>query len=162
MRPTANITVEKGVDTFLKVTAVLYGAANALTVCFIGSSEQLLGDFSDPVPWLYVASFVLLAGGVGLLVATLMLRLARSARESGFLLRYAAMALCVCVGGALTGVSMGLTNFVFLVDSSAGNSAISLLYVLLPVCVRGLAGPTGGPDLGPPLAALLVLFRFRV
>ncbi|MDP9455114.1 MAG: hypothetical protein M3Q60_04850 [Actinomycetota bacterium] len=113
------------------------------------------------MPWLYAALFALLAGGVGLLVATLVPRLARPALQSGFSLRYAAMAPCVFIVGALTGVRMDITNLVFFVDSSAGNSAISLLYVL-PYLFGGLLGLLEGLISAVPLAALLGLFRPRV
>ena len=71
---------------FLRVVAASVEVANAVGFCLIVSSEELIGDFADPVPWSYSALFALLAGITGLLIAEAMLRLIRSPLSGGFLL----------------------------------------------------------------------------
>ena len=58
---------------------------------------------------------------------------------------------------------MGIANFAFFIGSSAGNSAISLLYVLPYLFVfGGSLGLREGLISATPLAVLLGLFRPRV
>lgn len=144
----------------MRILASSYGMAHALAVSLVGSSEDLLGDFADPMPWAHTVLFTLSAGVAGLLVAVLLLRMARRALEGGFFARYGVMALAVCTGGALVGGLVGVMNLVFFVDASAGNSAISLLIVLpYLTAFGGLLGLAEGLLAAVPLAGVLGLFR---
>ena len=143
---------------FVRVSAVLVGTINVLVVLATGlwlaatGAEELEG-----LNGYHVLLGLSVATAAGLTAAEVILRIARQALLGRFFSRYAAVALGICLGGALTvlipalliGVPVGIAE-------PSGN--VLLPVVMLTVC-GGLAGLIEGMVLAFPLAGLLRIFR---
>ena len=153
----------------VRIAAVVVGAANvfllaALTIYFAATGAE---EF-EGLTWYHVVLGLFVTSVAGLLIAEVVLRLARRVLRGRFFSRYVAMVLAVCLGGAFTVLLPALIiAFAFAASASSWGTNMSLLQelgkFLLPVASFTLMGAAlgmiEGLFLAFPLAAILGQFR---
>ena len=142
---------------FVRVSAVLVGTANLLAVGAISLWLAATGaEEFEGLNGYHVLLGLSVAAAAGLTAAEVILRFARRALRGRFFSRYAAMALGVRLGGALTVPIPAL--LVAVPIGIAGPSGNVLLPVVVFTIYGGLAGMIEGLVLAIPLAGFLGRF----
>ena len=126
---------------FLRTAALLAGITNAALFWLAVSSQALLGEDAGNRYWPHGLLFVALSAVSGLVAAEALLVARRPVRGRRFLARYALVVSGVCLGGALSGLALSISNAAFYVDPASGNTISSMfLFAPLIVVLGGLVG----------------------
>jgi hypothetical protein len=154
---------------FLRVAAVVVALGNQYAPIMTGANPADIVEYVRSHGWSLLQPLPI-AIAAALLTAEVLIRLMRPLLEGGFLARYAAMVLAVCLGWMLYGALLaflagaivgGEANLYDIVPGVIERILSGLVLGFLGVIFGGVIGLVEGLVLGFPLAAILGLFKNR-